>query len=112
MSKLGKRTRTYRGFQIVHFEDYYKIKCSIQQSSLALYEQSGTSALWIGVDNPEPKVLHGDAKRLGVETDATCGWVPYPLPEEVSLSTRMHLERSQVIALISHLEKWVKTGSL
>lgn len=79
-------------------------------SSLAEYEQPGTSAVWLGTDDASPKVLHGDAHRLGVETDATCGWVPYPIPEEVSLTTRMHLDRKQVAALITHLKKWLDEG--
>lgn len=95
---------------MIRFKDRYGCPCSLQISSLADYEQPGISAVWLGTDDAAPKVLHGDARRLGVETDATCGWVPYPIPEEVSLTTRMHLDRKQVAALINHLQKWLDEG--
>ncbi|MFP3339719.1 hypothetical protein R0J91_17205, partial [Micrococcus sp. SIMBA_131] len=63
-------------------------------------------------DDADPKVLHGDARRLGVDTDATCGWVKYPIPDEVSLNTRMHLTREQVAGLIPLLQHFAATGDL
>lgn len=38
-----------RGFEFIEFEDYNGQSCSLQQSSLALYEPPGTSAIWLGV---------------------------------------------------------------
>lgn len=102
--RIGK---TQRGFDIAKFIDVNGHTCSIQKSSVA------TDALiWLGVDTPNPQVLHTDAKRLGIETDATEGWIPYPLPDEVHVSTRMHLNRQQVAYLIPALQRFVDTGEL
>ena len=100
-----KRGKTSRGFNLIEFEDLYHTPCSIQKSSLAM-----TDAIWIGVDEANPQVLHGDARKLGIETTATCGWVPYPIPKEVVLSTRMHLTRRQVWKLLPILLRFVLTG--
>ena len=108
--KLGQETKNTRGFRLVKFTDKYGARCSLQQSSLAESEKPGTSAIWLGIDDPEPKVIHHQAAGLGVETTATEGWVPYPIPAEVLLTTRMHLDREQVEALIIHLKSWLKTG--
>ena len=114
MQLLGKPKKTARGFSIVAFKDYYGVPCSIQASSLAVYQQPGTSALWVGVDDPEPKIMASQAEGLGIITEKKTGWVSYPIPKEVSFSTRMHLDRGQVEALITHLQAWLdsETGSL
>lgn len=96
---------------MVEFKDYNGNPCSLQASSLALYQQPGTSAVWIGIDGVIAQALHGDARRLGVKTDATCGWVPYPIPEEVQVTTRMHLDVKQIKALITHLQAWLENGN-
>jgi len=96
-----------RGFQGYNFLDFYKHEFSLQKSSLATED-----CLWFGLNNVNPLALHGDAKRLGVKTTATSGWVPYPLPEEVNLNTRMHLSRGQVAELIPVLQHFVATGDL
>lgn len=106
-NEFVKMGTTMRGFSHGTFIDYYGNACSIQKSSLATAD-----AVWLGVDDVSPKLLHGDAKALGLETDATCGWVPYPIPPEVHLTTRMHLTREQVAALLPFLERFVATGEL
>jgi hypothetical protein len=98
---------TARGFPRGAFSDLYGSPCSIQKSSLATDD-----AIWLGVDDVSPKVLHGDARKLGIETDATCGLVPYPIPQEVSMATRMHLSREQVAQLLPILERFVATGDI
>lgn len=40
---------TDRGFELISFQDAYARDCSLQQSSLAIYETPGTSAVWLGV---------------------------------------------------------------
>lgn len=40
------------------------------------------------------------------------GWVKYPIPEDVSLHTRMHLTRTGVEKLLPVLQKFVDTGEL
>jgi len=96
-----------RGFQGYKLLDFYGHEFSLQKSSLATED-----CLWFGLNNANPLVLHGDAKRLGVKTTASSGWVTYPLPEEVNLNTRMHLSREQVAELIPALQHFVATGDL
>lgn len=109
---IGELTKTPSGFQRRSFEDFDGHKCSIQQSSIALYEQPGTSALRIGIDDPEPRILASQASRCGVSTDETTGWVPYPVPADVLMSPRMHLSRDQVAELVPVLVAWLDTGRL
>jgi hypothetical protein len=104
---LGAVDHTARGFEIINFSDCYGVKCSLQASSLAEYEKPGTSAIWLGVQDASPIVMASDAAKVGVETKETCGWVPYPVPEQVQMTTRMHLKREQVAALIQHLQSWM-----
>jgi len=111
MKYLGKQKRGGRGFNMIEFKDRNGVPCSLQASSLAEYATPGISAVWLGTEDAGPKVLHWQAAFLGVKTSKTEGWVSYPIPDEVLLSTRMHLNRKQVTALIRHLQKWLKTGS-
>lgn len=108
---IGKVEKTSRGFEIIKFTDRGGDKCSLQQSSLADYVQPGISAVWLGVDDANPQVMADKAASVGVTTAETCGWVPYPIPEDVLLSTRMHLDRKQVKKLIASLTRWLETGS-
>ena len=50
-----KVEHTERGFEIINFIDQYKEQCSLQQSSLAIYEQPGASAVWLG---PNEQRMH------------------------------------------------------
>jgi hypothetical protein len=108
---LGAVELTARGLEVVKFTDCYGATCSLQASSLAHYEKPGTSAVWLGCEDAAPKVMASQAKAVGVTTQETCGWVPYPIPEEVQLTTRMHLTREQVASLISHLQNWLGSDS-
>lgn len=83
-------SKTGRGFTIGYFEDLYNDRCSIQESSLA-----DQPAIWLGIVDANPQVMAKDAHRLGVPTTEVNGWIPYPIPEEVLLTTRMHLSREQ-----------------
>ena len=102
-----ENTKTQRGFALGEFLDMYGTHCSIQKSSLATAD-----AIWLGVDDPEPKIMASQAKALGVESPETTGWVSYPIPPEVLLNTRMHLSREQVAELIPALQHFVDTGDL
>jgi len=104
---LGELTHTDRGFGRIDFTDRYGAKCSIQESSLAT-----ESAIWLGVNDAEPKVLASQAARFGVSTNETTGWVPYPIPDDVLLTTRMHLSRETAQQLVEVLQRWLETGSL
>jgi len=102
--EIGK---THRGFAVGNFLDMYGCKCSIQKSSLA-----DDDAIWVGIDDAEPKILASQAEMFGIKTDETTGWVPYPIPQEVSFTTRMHLNREQVKLLLPILERFVNTGEI
>lgn len=96
-----KKTKTHRGFVIIEFIDRYNTKCSLQKSSLAFEE-----AIWFGVDDPDPKIMASKVQEGGT------GWVKYPIPDDVLISTRMHLSQEQVKELLPHLIKFVETGEI
>ena len=117
---LGELEETNRGFEYVKLTDAYGIACSIQQSSACADTEDarnrpGSSYLWIGVDDPEPKVMRSQAASVGLCVPAgeeVSGWMPYPIPPQVSLCTRMHLTKDQVSGLVKRLQAWLATGSL
>lgn len=98
---------TERGFQIIIKEDLYGQQFSIQKSSLATKD-----AIWFGLSIPNPLILASDAWGLGIPTNKTSGWVPYRIPEEVHINTRMHLSREQVKDILPILQKFAETGDL
>jgi hypothetical protein len=104
--KVGK---TARGFALIEFEDKYGAACSLQKSSVATFD-----AIWFGVDEAEPRISVRDAELLGLPRTKgqTAGWVPYAIPPEVLLTTRMHLTREQVRALLPYLTKFAEEGEL
>ena len=99
--------RTNRGFAVADFVDGNGKACSIQESSAAEMDY-----IWLGLDDADPSVLASQAASLGVQTEKRNGWVPYPIPPEVLLNTRMHLTREQVKELIPLLKHFVKKGYL
>lgn len=100
-------TKTNRGFTLGKFTDRYGAECSIQKSSLATED-----AIWLGVDDADPQIMAVHAKEVGIETNETCGWVKYPIPDQVSLTTRMHLTQNEVAELLPLLQRFVATGEL
>lgn len=96
-----KLKATDRGFSYIDFKDHYGVKCSIQKSSLATDD-----AIWLGVDDAEPKILASEVMEGGT------GWIKYPLPDSVLINTRMHLNREQVEKLLPVLRCFVETGEL
>jgi hypothetical protein len=89
-----------RGFRTIDFEDRYDQSCSMED------------AIWFGVNDADPKIMAVDAKRLGIPTAQNVGWIPFHIPEEVLLSTRMHLTRDQVEEILPILQHFVDTGEL
>lgn len=111
--------KTERGFEFVKFVDAYGLKCSVQQSSAIGdldedLENPGSSFLWIGVDDTEPKIMKSQAMSHGLQLPPgeVSGWMPFPIPHAVSISGRMHLSRDQVGWLVERLQGWLQTGSL
>lgn len=114
---IPEATTTQRGFEVIHFDDSNCNKCSIQQSSAMDdtergLNQPGSSFLWIGVDDPKPKILASIAQAHGIKTYEVNGWIPYPIPDEVLITKEMHLHREQVQELVGILTNWLDTGSL
>lgn len=96
-----KERQTNRGFKLIEFEDFYNVKCNIQESSLATEE-----AIWFGVEDPEPLIMASKTLEGGT------GWVKYNIPDDVLLVSRMHLTREQVKELLPVLQKFVDKGEL
>jgi hypothetical protein len=99
--------KTSRGFAKVEFHDLYGAPCYIQKSSLATDD-----AIWFGVSDAAPKILASKAGVINPETGEMSGWVPYPIPSDVLLTTQMHLNREQVAELLPILTAFVETGEL
>lgn len=114
---LGEVKRTQRGFEIIEFQDIYGETCSLQQSSKMgdNGEEPGAAAIWLGPSDPKPQVMVRDAIKLGVKKandfEEIAGWTDFPLPGEVSIHSRMHLNREKVEALIQHLQSWLEYES-
>jgi len=109
--------QTHRGFDVIHFDDGNGERCSVQCSSAIDdteqgLNQPGSSFLWIGPDDANPKIMASKAAMHGVKTTATTGWVPYPVPDEVLMNTRMHLHREHVQELVQVLNRWLESGTL
>lgn len=98
---------TNRGFPYAEFTDRYGKKYSIQKSSLAFED-----CIWLGLDDPEPMVMASRAAEVGLDTEETTGWVPYPIPSCVSIKTRMHLSIENVKQLLPLLQRFVETGEI
>jgi len=92
---------TDRGFKLIQFRDLFNAKCSVQESSLG-----STHAIWLGIDDPDPQILASQTKQGGT------GWIPYPIPANVQLNTRMHLSKKQVKELLTVLQRFVDTGEI
>ena len=113
-----KHDTTCRGFAVVKFQDVYGTSCSLQISSRAVCENEDGSVddplgwIWLGVDDVEPKILKTKAESLGMELPPgeVSGWMPYPVPSDVLMSSRMHLNEAQVRGLIARLQNWLDVG--
>ena len=84
-----KRGKTHRGFDLLHFKDFYEQECSLQVSSIC-----GPSCVWFGVDNTG---LHIKGPKGGFN-------------EEVY--NRMHLSIEQIKVLIEELQFFVDNEHL
>lgn len=63
-NKLGTVERTARGFEIIEFKDRYEKPCSLQQSSLAVLDKPGTSAVWLGIPEYRMHLDRGQVEAL------------------------------------------------
>lgn len=99
--------KTNRGFGIINFEDSYGVGCSLQESS-----NGSETSVWLGVSKANPLVMASMAAGYGVFTPETTGWVPYPIPDDVLLHTRMHLTQDMVKQMLPTLQHFAETGEL
>lgn len=105
--EITKR-KTHRGFDLIEFKDFNNEKCSLQESSLAT-----ESAIWLGVDDANPKIMASKAIQLGINTKGIdCGWIDYNVPDDVLFTTRMHLTQEQVKELLPYLQRFADKGEL
>lgn len=102
-----KNYKTERGFNITEFEDSYGFKCSLQMSSSGIEDK-----IWLGINDADPKIMVSKAKEHGLEPIEGTGWIRYPIPTDVLLNTRMHLNREQVAELLPYLIRFVETGNI
>ena len=107
-----KKSKTKRGFALFEGTDLYGSKYSLQKSSLATQD-----AIWLGIDDADPKIMCSDARKLGLREwkenmEENNGWCKFDIPKEVLLDTRMHLNRKQAKELIAKLQVFVDTGEL
>ena len=93
---MMKYSNTQRGFAIIKFSDRNDQGCSLQKSSIATED-----CLWLGVQDANPLVLVPGE-----------GWQPVSFPSDTLFSTRMHLNREQVEALLPLLQHFVDRGNL
>lgn len=100
-------SKTDRGFSCIEFSDRYGDLCSIQKSSLATED-----AIWIGIVDANPQIMARDAAEEGIDTLQTSGWIPFPVPKKVLISTRMHLTREMVSDLLPILQRFAETGEV
>jgi hypothetical protein len=105
-------TSNHRGFMFASFNDANGVECSIQESSAMCCDEKEGSYLWLGVDDANPQIMASQAHKFGVQTTETTGWVPYPVPNEVSMTTRMHLTQRQIKKLLPLLKHFAKHGIL
>lgn len=96
-----KQDRTTRGFDRIQFADAYDDACVIQKSSLATDQ-----AIWFGIQDANPHIMASKTPEGGV------GWVPYAIPADVKLTTRMHLTQAQVKKLLPILQGFADHGEL
>ena len=107
-----KRTLTNRGFALINFEDTKGNKCSIQESSLV-----DDDYIWLGVSRPTLSMLVSDAPKLGIDIsnrtgEELYGWMDYPIPDEVFIDSRMHLNKRQAKELVKILKVFIRTGDI
>jgi hypothetical protein len=69
-------------------------------------------AIWLGVTDRNPQIMASQARQFGIETNQTCGWVPYPIPKEVFILQEMHLTQNQVRQLLPVLQHFAEHGEL
>lgn len=105
----------FEGYGEIRFTDNYGNECNIQASSACMEE-----AIWVGIINPNPIIKAQDAIKMGLRlppnteknplTGEYCGWIPFPVPNEVLIHSRMNLTREQARNIGKLLLKFADEG--
>lgn len=95
------------GWPRIDFKDCYEHECSIQKSSIATVD-----AIWFGINEANPQILAKDADKINPDTGEKTGWIKFDVPDEVLMTTRMHLTQRQVADLLPILSHFARTGQL
>jgi hypothetical protein len=74
LTELGKVERIDNGFELVRFVDASEHECSLQQSSLAEFEEPGTSAVRLGV-GVGPNRMHLRREQVESLVSALQNWL-------------------------------------
>ena len=74
---LGALKHTCRGFELVEFKDRYDVPCSLQASSLAIYNKPGTSAVWLGTNDTPHTRMHLDRKQVAALIGHLQNWLDH-----------------------------------
>jgi len=61
---LGHVTQTSRGFELIEFADHYECTGNLQASSLAINDEPGTSAIWLGRERDRLHLNRDQVKAL------------------------------------------------
>jgi hypothetical protein len=105
-----EQSTTQRGFSLGKFTDRYNHECSIQHSSLATED-----CIWLGISKAKPIIMKSHAERLNLDMSSYGegeGWMEYKLPDEVNISTRMHLTQEMAGELAVQLKRFSETGRI
>lgn len=96
-----KLKKTHRGFAYFQFNDRNGNSCSLQKSSIATED-----CIWLGIDDANPQIMASKIIEGGT------GWAKYPIPEDVLLTTRMHLNVEQAKWLVDRLQVFLETAEV
>ena len=97
--EIGRRTPftfTNRGFALYNFLDRYGMKCSMQDSSIATED-----CFWLGIDDPEPRILVRGK-----------GWQDVPVPDNAFWVSRMHVNRRLARQLYTWIGRFLRHGTV
>lgn len=76
--------RTPRGFEKIEFLDYYNEEAELQQSSVALTEQPGWGAIWLGQPGHRMHLEYSQVQELMKHLQAWIDTGSFEIPHETA----------------------------
>lgn len=104
--------KTNRGFELQHLIDDYGVEYDLQESS------SCEPHIWLGINRPKLMIMYKDARAIGLDLKKNdpetneWGWCDFPVPKEVLIESRIHLNREQAKDLAKRLNYFARHGYL